>query len=269
MCIKSLITFLKQDRPIVRLEVTEVRGSTPRDTGATMFVSSTESNGTIGGGQLEYLAVKKARQNLVSKEKDGTLDIFLGPEIGQCCGGRVEITFKTLDQAARKIVVAQVLADEQALPKVYIFGAGHVGRALADQFQHLPVHCILVDSRIEELNLSRARVERRVSTLPEAEVRSAPAGSAFIVLTHDHALDFLVTGEALARTDAVWVGMIGSATKKAKFTSFARAEWPALATDDLNCPIGATRSRDKRPSVIAAAVVSAVITAITCDTTIR
>ena len=72
-------------------------------------------------------------------------------------------------------------------------GAGHVGRALVNQFQHMPVRCVLVDTREDEIALNSADVETRVSAIPEMDIMSAPAGSAFVVLTHDHGLDFLLT----------------------------------------------------------------------------
>ena len=63
-------------------------------------------------------------------------------------------------------------------------------------------------------------IETRLTPVPEEMVRDAPAGSAFVVLTHDHALDFLIVAEALKREDAAYVGMIGSKTKKATFRSW-------------------------------------------------
>ncbi|MEP2534138.1 xanthine dehydrogenase accessory protein XdhC [Shimia sp.] len=262
---ETLISFLRREPAVMRVELTRVRGSSPREEGAEMFVSAAEVLGTIGGGQLEYMALDEARKLLINSVLSGVMDVPLGPEIGQCCGGRVEVSLTLMDQAACDAAIARVVADEAALPHVYVFGAGHVGRALADLFQHLPVRCVLVDNRADELALSHAQVEKRLSALPEAEVRSAPAKSAFIVLTHDHALDFLLSAEALERKDTAWVGMIGSATKRAKFNSFARKECGGLTTDALNCPIGASGSRDKRPPVIAAAVVAEVIAALTSE----
>ena len=138
------------------------------------------------------------------------LEVPLGPEIGQCCGGYVAIAMDFLDAAALGAEEARHAAERGTLPSVYIFGAGHVGRALADSFSLLPVQITLVDEREEELALCRAPVRQCLTPLPEAEVRAAPAGSAFIVLTHDHALDFLLTAAALERGDAAYVGMIGS-----------------------------------------------------------
>ncbi len=265
----DVIAFFDRGNAALRVEITRVRGSSPREEGAVMFVSEAAMVGTIGGGQLEYMALDEARKLLKLGETSGFMDVPLGPEIGQCCGGRVEITLTHMDAGAKAQALEMAAAAEALLPHVYVLGAGHVGRALADQFQHMPVRCILVDSRAEELGLCAAKVENRLTALPEAEVRAAPAGSAFIVLTHDHALDFLLTSEALLRGDARWVGMIGSDTKRAQFARFARENCDGLTPEKLNCPIGnktgTSGSRDKRPAVIAALVVADVITALTSE----
>ena len=84
-------------------------------------------------------------------------------------------------------------------------------------------------------------------------MRSAPQGSAYVILTHDHALDFMIAAEALKRTDAPYVGMVGSKTKRAKFASWYRAEGGTEeALRRIVLPIGAFGLVDKRPEVIAA-----------------
>jgi xanthine dehydrogenase accessory factor len=227
-----------------------------------MFVSNDGIAGTIGGGQLEYMALDEARKLLKKNATSARMDVPLGPEIGQCCGGRVEIALTLMGAHARAAAVTRAEADATALPHVYVLGAGHVGRALADQFQYMPVACALVDSREEELSMSGADVAKHLTPLPESLVRDAPKGSAFIVLTHDHALDFMLATEALARGDAAYVGMIGSATKRAKFTQFAKTQ-SGMTPADLVCPIGAQGSGDKRPEVIAVAVVAEVMAVLT------
>ena len=76
----------------------------------------------------------------------------------------------------------------------------------------------LIDQPQTELDLAGPGTPTTLSVLPEAEIRAAPPGAAFVILTHDHALDFLLAVEALRRPDAVYVGMIGSRTKRATFT---------------------------------------------------
>lgn len=223
---------------MIRIRIVSARGSTPRDAGAEMMVGPDGVTGSIGGGQLEYMAIDRARAMLDTGEAEARMDIPLGPEIGQCCGGRVVLH---LDRGE---------PTPERRPDVLIFGAGHTGRALALALQPLPVRAILIDSRAGELALAAPGVPTRLTPLPEAEIRAVPPGSAVVILTHDHALDFLLAAEALARTTLSYVGMIGSATKRAAFARFARDR--GIDPAPLVCPIGANPSRDKRPAVIAA-----------------
>jgi len=259
----TLRAFFDAGEPAIRVRLTGVRGSSPREAGAEMFVSASGLCDTIGGGQLEYMAIDKARAMLRTGETEAEMDVPLGPEIGQCCGGRVTLSLARMTGNDRNAALAVDVERRAALPHVYVMGAGHVGRALAVFFQYLPVRCILVDNRADELAQSRAHVEKRKLAVPEMAVRAAPPGSAFIVLTHDHALDFLLTAEVLARGDASYVGLIGSATKRARFERYCASETPAAAMARLTCPIGAGGSADKRPEVIAAFVVAEVMAQIT------
>ncbi|OED50812.1 xanthine dehydrogenase accessory protein XdhC [Rhodobacteraceae bacterium (ex Bugula neritina AB1)] len=262
----SLQDFLASRKHVVQVRLTRVRGSSPREAGTSMFVAADGLWGTIGGGQLEYITIDHARRMLRQHVISDTLDVPLGPEIGQCCGGRVEMSLAQMRQADRDAAMARQQAEDQALPHVYVMGAGHVGRALADLFQHMPLRCILIDQRAEELALCNADVEIRQSAIPEIDIATAPAGSGFVVLTHDHALDFLLASAALQRGDAGYVGLIGSATKREKFRRWCRDHCDGLGTDRLICPIGAGGSRDKRPSVIAAFVAAEVIADLTSAT---
>ena len=256
----ALAAYLAAQPDVIHVRIARVRGSSPRDEGAEMFVAPDAVHGTIGGGQLEYMAIDEARALLSRGEARGEMDVPLGPEIGQCCGGRVEIALTRMDEAMRAAAMEAEEAAQEARPHLYILGAGHVGRALADLAQHLPIRTVLVDGRAAELGLCRAEVETALTPLPEALVRAAPEGSAFVILTHDHALDFLLAAEALGRGDGAYVGMIGSATKRASFTSWTRARGGSAA--GLTCPIGAGQSGDKRPEMIAALVLGEVVAAL-------
>ncbi|WP_421906490.1 xanthine dehydrogenase accessory protein XdhC [Mameliella sp.] len=263
--ITSLAEFLGSEGAVIRVELTRVRGSSPRGEGTEMFVAASGLWGTIGGGQLEYRAIETARGMLRDGVLSRTLDLPLGPEIGQCCGGRVEMGLTRLRASDRRAAITREARAKDSRPHVYVLGAGHVGRALADLFQHLPVTCIVIDTRPEEIALCTAEVDTRVRAIPEIDIMTAPAGSAFVVLTHDHALDFLLTAAALERGDAAYVGMIGSATKRAKFRNWMHRNCEAGDIDTLICPIGASGSRDKRPSLIAAFVVAEVMAELTSE----
>ncbi len=259
----NLREFLRKEPHCMLVEVTGVAGSTPRDTDAWMLVSKSRTFSTIGGGQLEYMAIDQARRALRRSHPETTMNVALGPEIGQCCGGRVGLSFTALRAEVADALVARADAEIARRPHVYVFGAGHVGDALAMALSLTPLRTVLVDTREEELAASRVSgVETCLTAMPEAIVRNAPAGSAFIVLTHDHALDFLIAAEALRRKDACYVGMIGSKTKRATFKSWLsrEAQGPELA-DCLVCPIGGNGVKDKRPAVIATLAAAEVMTA--------
>ena len=253
--------FLKTCDGVVHVKIDEAYGSTPRETGAWMLVSETSIFRTIGGGQLENMAIEKARQLLATMSNEPVkMSIPLGPDIGQCCGGKVDISLKILDPTASQEIAAAHEHEADNLPSVYIFGAGHVGNALADALLLLPVNPVLIDTRADMLALAPEAIEKRLTALREAEVRGARAGSAFVVLTHDHALDFLITREALARDDATFVGMIGSKTKRATFNNWIRREGgDKINIARLNCPMGNSSLKDKRPEVISVLIAAQVI----------
>lgn len=278
--VQDLKEFLAGSGPVALVEVAGTRGSTPREKGAYMLVSPLATYGTIGGGQLEYMAIDKARQmSGVLPSRKGvqapvhridvqkvcaTLDVPLGPEIGQCCGGRVEVLIRLVDDAMAADLIVAAEAEEEHLPHLYIFGGGHVGKALAASVSLLPIHVVVVETRAEELEGITEAVETRLTAMPEEMVRQAPAGSAFAVLTHDHALDFLIAAEALKRDDTAYVGMIGSKTKKATFRSWflKTANGSETEFERLVSPIGGDAVKDKRPPVIAALAASEMMTAL-------
>ncbi|WP_011582152.1 xanthine dehydrogenase accessory protein XdhC [Chelativorans sp. BNC1] len=259
---KSLATFLDA-APVALISVTEAKGSTPREKGAWMLVSPEKTFGTIGGGQLEFLAIAKARELISANTASGAMDIPLGPEIGQCCGGRVNLDIRIADARDRSAILKRAQEEDHARPHVYLLGGGHVGHALADALALLPLRTVLVETRAEAIEDLPPEVETRLTPVPEEVIREAPPHSAFIILTHDHALDFLLAAEALAREDASYVGMIGSKTKKATFRSWYLkngGEEPRLSR--LITPIGGETVRDKRPAVIAAMTAAEVMRAL-------
>ncbi len=254
----ALRALLAGTAPAVHLRIVRAQGSAPRGAGAEMVVTATAQAGTIGGGQAEHRAVQRARAMLAAGERAATLDLPLGPEIGQCCGGRIMVELAWLDAAARAALLARLDATHD--PQVIILGAGHVGRALAGVLALMPCTPVLVDPRAEQIAQAPPGVAMRLTPLPEAEIAAAPPASAFVVVTHDHGLDFVLALAALQRGDAAYVGLIGSATKRARFARFAHAD----GTDPgaLVCPIGRAGLGDKRPEVIALATAQEVMAAL-------
>ncbi|MBO6718851.1 MAG: xanthine dehydrogenase accessory protein XdhC [Rhizobiaceae bacterium] len=252
--LSGLQSFLASPGQKAFVEVTEAKGSTPREAGAWMLVRPDAIFGTIGGGQLEFLSIDKARELIAKNEATGALDIPLGPEIGQCCGGRVALSITLMDETKGAELLERAARQDARRPHVYLFGGGHVGHALAEALELLPLNVSVVETRADALAGLPETVTARLTAVPEEAVREAPEKSAFVVLTHDHALDFLIVAEALKRADAAYVGMIGSKTKRETFRRWYLKEAGGSDEDAarLACPIGGSELIDKRPAVIAA-----------------
>lgn len=150
---------------------------------------------------------------------------------------------------------AQILAPVgRHLAPVYLFGAGHVGQAAAKLLAELPVALTLWDQRADVLPADWAGPQP-VTDDWRAVVTQAPAGSAFVVFTHSHQLDYEICAAALSRVDAAYVGLIGSATKRARFD----ARWAAEGLTEaqrgrLVCPVGGISLKSKEPAMIALAL---------------
>jgi xanthine dehydrogenase accessory factor len=244
---------LECGEPAFLVTVARAQGSTPREEGAAMLVTPLASHGTIGGGQLEFHAIDVAREMMSGEECERRLDLPLGPHLGQCCGGRVELALVRADAATLERLIEEEMRNEMAKPQVLLFGAGHVGLALARSLGLLPLAVALVDDREADPGALPTGVCFQRVDDPELLVEGAPAGSAFLILTHSHALDYRLAAAALARADARYVGMIGSFTKRARFERwFLQRGGSPEALRRFTCPIGGRATRDKRPEVIAA-----------------
>jgi xanthine dehydrogenase accessory factor len=198
---------------------------------------------------------------LAGKTTEAVLDIPLGPEIGQCCGGRTLLRFTPVTSGVEQAIKQRLHDQQKCQPAVFIFGAGHVGKALAAALSLLPLTVTVIETRRGELEGLPDDIKTHVTPMPEALVKTIPSHGVVIIVTHDHALDFLIAREALARSDLSYVGMIGSKTKRATFTHWMQREGEERhRLDRLILPIGGAAVRDKRPTVIAAMVTAEILT---------
>ena len=236
----------------VLVTVTQVDGSAPRAPGAKMLVTADGLHGTIGGGRLEHEATTAARKLLAEHGGPCIERVALGPRLGQCCGGAVVLCFEPtptvtsgllLDVAARDIAVV-------------VFGAGHVGRALATILGTLPCAVTWIDERAGQHPPSLPEnVQAESVDEPEDCVQAAPPGASFVVVTHSHQRDLAIVEQVLRRGDFAYLGMIGSTTKRRRFEQRLRAR--GLSDDQiarLRCPIGSSAVRGKHPGIIAVAI---------------
>lgn len=245
--IDALAHLRQQGEPCVLVTVVEEQGSTPRNAGAKMLVGATHAWDSIGGGHLEYRAIAIARELLASRAQAPRLERFaLGASLGQCCGGVTVLLFEPLGQPQARIA---------------LFGAGHVGRALAPLLAALPCALRWIDAREEQFPAEiPPRVEHVVNDDPVEEVERMPPGSHFIVMTHDHSLDLALSEAILRRGDFAYFGLIGSKTKRARFEHRLRER--GIASERLEmmrCPIGLAEVTGKLPMEIAIAVAGEVI----------
>ena len=226
----------------IEILIVETRGSAPREAGTRMWVSATETHGTIGGGNLEYTALKIAREMLLSGEQRRQRRFVLGDSLGQCCGGSVTLAFSAVESQAPAQNEFQVL----------LFGAGHVGKEVARILERLPCSLTWIDPRPEVFPpATTAKVV--IEEEPAWAVDDAPAGASYLVMTHSHALDFEIVQRILRRDDVAFAGLIGSETKAAKFR--ARLQRLDLDARRLVCPIGLFKG-GKHPAEVAVSAVA-------------
>ena len=280
---------LDAGEPCALISVLAVEGSTPREAGTRMLVTAEGCTGTIGGGNLEFQAVKQARLALEHAPGAWRIqDYPLGPFLNQCCGGRVRLMVERLDATGagwlgdvqgrpayalqtrlhadhvERILttgVVPALPAKGAIPAagdtliegwggprtpLLMFGAGHVGQAIARILDGLPFDLRWFDAR-EEAEAPFAS--------PEAMAAMAAAAQGVVlILTHDHALDYELSRAALA-SPARFIGLIGSATKRARFFSrLGKAGYGEADLRRIHCPVGLPGIIGKAPEVIAVAV---------------
>ncbi|WP_417241864.1 xanthine dehydrogenase accessory protein XdhC [Celeribacter sp.] len=272
--------------PVARVVIAETHGSVPRETGAAMLVwhenGDLAQSGTIGGGALEYEAAKTAfTAPRLSR-------IPLGPAMGQCCGGAVTLlteVFTDVTQIPEDVFargpgdmpfgVTRALATARATGTtppdlidgwmiepvrpasrpLWVWGAGHVGRAIVTTLAPLPAFDITwVDTHADRFPADVPDgVSPLVATTPAGAVRHAPERAEHVILTYSHALDLelchLLLGHGFAD-----LGLIGSKTKWARFRSKLRT-LGHLDTEiaRICCPIGQPEL-GKHPQAIAVGV---------------
>ena len=282
--------------PAAWVSVLATEGSAPREAGARMIVTASMVWDTIGGGNLEHQAIDQARRSLSRPPGFWRVqDYPLGPLLAQCCGGRVRLLVERLDLTERtwleqleegRMLVSTfeperisraVEDDAQPTPldtrtpwpqsgaalierigverrPLLLFGAGHVGQAIANAAAPLPFRTTWFDSRPEMSDISGVR--RLEPEALCAQAAGAPAEAAILILTHDHAQDYQLTKAALT-SQAGFIGLIGSKTKRARFLSRLEKDgFDEPSRQRITCPIGLAGIGGKEPQVIAIAVLA-------------
>lgn len=276
--VARLGTLIAEHGRVARVLVVEARGSVPRGAGTSMILWDGGMEGTIGGGALEWQAIDAARSTLRAARAQ-VLRLPLGPALGQCCGGAVTLVIECLDVVPPVPWIRQVearsaqpslsgfafrdgwLREEGKMPPqpVWIWGAGHVGRALVGVLAPLP-HIALtwVDDALDRYpNIPEGVTQLPAADMPRA-MAHAPEGAAHLILTYSHEIDLALCHAALTRGFG-FCGLIGSATKWARFRSRLAALGHAEAViARITCPIG-DPALGKHPQAIAVGVAASLL----------
>ena len=287
--------------PICRVVVVDAKGSTPREAGTAMLVWANGQFGTIGGGTLEYDATLTARRMLSEGQAQLMAAKPLGPALGQCCGGAVTLLWEVFETAnlpdqvgidgffirpvstdamaeippallrqGRRPEAEEILhlngwiAERLIHPQipVWIYGGGHVGRALAVVLAPLPEFDVtLIDTSADRLpDPMPEGVTPLVATNPLHLVPHAPANAHHLIMTFSHGLD-LDLCHALLGIKTDFIGLIGSQTKWVRFRKRLAALGHSLAdANRITCPIG-DPGLGKHPQEIAIGVAGSLIRA--------
>jgi xanthine dehydrogenase accessory factor len=247
--IEKLSELHAQRRPCALVVVTEVKGSGPRESGARMIVGAGPGGrpelvfGTIGGGNLEHLAIERCGELLRKGRAVSESAAYpLSEKAGQCCGGEVTLFFETFPWSKRRIA---------------IFGAGHVAQAIGGLAAYLSADLTLIDGREEAEIRPALPKERPYEVLcvdhPESEVDGFSDDALVLVMTHSHALDLEIVARAIRR-DFAYVGLIGSERKWDRFQKrLAQRGFTQEEIGKIRCPIGVSK-HSKEPTAIAISV---------------
>lgn len=248
--------------PAVLVTVQQTQGSVPRESGAWMAVFPDSVFGTIGGGHLEWDALRQARTHLAASSSapaPWTQRTVLGPRLGQCCGGALELRFEPVSAVDVQPLRQQL---QPRLTPLALFGGGHVGHAIVQALTPLPFAVHWIDSRDDVFAPDTpSQVQTEHSDPVHAAVRHLSPGSRVLIMSFSHAEDLDVVAACLDRQrerhDLPFVGLIGSRTKWATFGHRLQARgFTPSELAHVTCPIGLPGITDKAPAVIAASVVA-------------
>lgn len=236
-----------QGRAHVLVTILGVTGSTPRASGTKMVVSESAQYDSIGGGHLEFQVVNKALKMLTKNDNQQLIEHFkLGPQLGQCCGGTATVLLESF--AATEV-------------KILLYGAGHVAKALVPILSTLPCQIRWLDNRQHLFPQQQyANVEMVCTDQPEKEWQSCQDYHYFIVMTHNHQLDYEITRQILNHVEFTYLGLIASTTKWRRFQMRYQHQGIDIErVKRMSCPIGLENVKGKLPTEIAVSIAAEMI----------
>jgi len=258
MKLKKLNNAINYKDLIVKAKIFNVKGSSPNKINDIILISNDTIFGTIGGGNLEYLVVNEAKILINNKINKKSLNIPLGPGIGQCCGGYVQIKLSLHNNSSDALKNEKLYDDDNT--NLYIFGAGHIGQAIIKKLENINFNTFLIDSREDFLKMKNINnINYLLSKKPWEIVHRLKDNSCFVVLTHSHDYDLKILNEVLKK-NFTFLGLIGSKTKKNRF--FKRLidnGHNKSLVEKIECPIGINIGNSKEPDEIAFSIITRLI----------
>ena len=224
-------------------------GSIPRDQGSKMVITANSQFDTLGGGHLEFKVTEQARELIAKNEVGNQVQHFpLGASLGQCCGGSVTVLFESFVRQGMHLTV---------------FGAGHVAKALIKILGDLPGQVNWVDNREDMFPQAQdipVNVKMHLMEYPVDMVKTLPANSQILVLTHNHQLDYEIVEAAIKRNDLSFIGCIGSDTKAKRFQMRLQHKgFDKSQIDTMVCPVGELDIPGKLPMQVAVSMAAQLI----------
>ena len=258
MYLKKLSHNINFNNEIVKGKILDVKGSSPNNIDDIILISQDTIFGTIGGGNLEYLVIDEAKKILDKKVKNKILNIPLGPGIGQCCGGYVQIELSLHKNS--KDALKNESFKKNIKPNLYIFGSGHIGQAIISKLENINFNTFIIDSREDYLNMTNIKdINYLLSKKPWEIVSKLDNNSYFIVLTHSHDFDFKILNAVLKKNNT-FVGLIGSMTKKKRFYKrLINNGHNKSIVEKIECPIGIDIGNSKDPNEIAFSIITRIL----------
>ncbi len=246
---EEVLSLKKRGEPGVLITVVQKDGSGPTSVGTKLLCSEAgRIAGTVGGGELEHRAMRKAVECI--HERRSCLKSYalesdsLDPssdsqgdqpqkqdeeELGMICGGRIVLFFDYIESAAG----------------LYLFGGGHIGRALINHLGHQSFNVFLIENRkeiLEEVSedlryLTKVLTEKYIDGLADLHIHS---GAYVVIATHSHELDYqILRGIVEEGNQPAYIGVVASAKKAVAMVDRLREELGSKADlGNLYMPVG-------------------------------
>ncbi|MDQ7822342.1 MAG: XdhC/CoxI family protein [Candidatus Eremiobacteraeota bacterium] len=243
---RKIAALIDEQKEMVIVTVVETLGSTPARKAFKMIVLADGTTaGTVGGGALEYEAVKKAKECL-NAGRNALQELNL-EKIGMACGGAVKIFHEYI----------------APLKSLYIFGGGHICQAVAPMAAALGFSITVIDNREEIARQALHPAAKKVILGEYTEVIGAlpihhPAYC--LIVSHKHGHDAEILKALLMRDDSfAYIGMIGSRKKvKVTFENLLREGIDRQKLEHVYSPVGLAIGADT-PAEIAVSILAEMI----------